>query len=173
MVTYLRKATPTDLADIMEIISNARELLREKKVPQWQNNSGPSKEQLIQDIALKQCFVLVVDEKIAGLGIISTTKEETYDLLHSGQWALSKGEYVVIHRVALASEYQGKGLALTLMNFLLTAARLNEYLDIRIDTHPKNFAMQQLIKKVGFQYQGDVLLPVPNGERFAYQLVLK
>lgn len=172
MVTYLRKATLTDLSDIMEIISSARQLLHEKKIPQWQNNSGPSKEQLTQDIALKQCYVLVVDEKVVGLGIISTAKEETYDLLNSGQWTGSKGEYVVIHRLALAAAYQGQGLALTLMNFLLTAARLDDYLDIRIDTHPKNIAMQQLIKKAGFQYQGDISLPIPDGERFAYQLIL-
>ncbi|MFD2388203.1 hypothetical protein [Enterococcus rivorum] len=46
------------------------------------------------------------------------------------------------------------------------------YFDIRIDTHPKNKAMQHLITKTGFEYRGNIQLPVSNGERFAYQLLL-
>jgi len=33
--------------------------------------------------------------------------------------------------------------------------------------------MQHLIKKAGFVYQGDVILDVNDGERYAYQMILK
>ncbi|MGX7148217.1 GNAT family N-acetyltransferase [Enterococcus ureasiticus] len=172
MVVYLRKAVSADLSRIMEIIGSARKLLHDKHIPQWQNGEGPNKELLEHDITLQQCYVLIVDQEIAGLGILSTKIETAYEQITNGQWQQTNQHYATIHRVALNPNYQGKGLALLLMNYLITTARLNDYLDIRIDTHPENKTMQQLIKKAGFNYQGDVLLPVSDGERIAYQLVL-
>ncbi|ALS38660.1 GNAT superfamily N-acetyltransferase [Enterococcus rotai] len=172
MVVYLRKAEATDLVNIMEIIAAARQMLHDKNIPQWQNGEGPNEEQLKQDIVLQQCYVLIVDQQIAGLGILSTSPEPPYEQIKNGQWQQTPGNYSAIHRVALAPTYQGKGLALLLMNLLITTSRLNGCLDIRIDTHPENKTMQQLIQKAGFTYCGDILLPVADGERFAYQLVL-
>lgn len=172
MLVYLRRAVLSDLPEILEIISHAKSVLAEKKIPQWQNGYGPSKQQLIQDITKEQCYVLLNDYHIIGLGVVSTTKEQAYEQLTSGNWQQTRGAYNVIHRVALAPEFQGKGFAALLMTTLITAARLNNCLDIRIDTHPKNTAMQHLIKKIGFIYRGELLLAIPNGERFAYQLIL-
>ncbi|WP_207695456.1 hypothetical protein DOK67_0000048 [Enterococcus sp. DIV0212c] len=172
MVIYLRKARSNDLPKIMEIILSARQLLHDHNIPQWQNGDGPTEQQLEQDITLQQCYVLIVDQDIAGLGILSTDKEAPYEQIINGHWQKGSGDYATIHRVALDSIFQGKGLALLLMNFLITTARLNNHLDIRIDTHPENKTMQRLIKKAGFSYQGEVLLPVANGERLAYQLIL-
>lgn len=172
MVVYFRKAIPDDLNNIMKIIQSARRLLCEKNIPQWQNGEGPNEELLKHDITLQRCYVLIVDDDIAGLGIISTESEPPYNHIMNGQWINTHEKYGTIHRVALSPLYHGKGLALLLMNYLITTARLNTILDIRIDTHPKNKAMQQLIRKAGFTYQGDILLPVVDGERFAYQLVL-
>ncbi|EOL43730.1 GNAT family N-acetyltransferase [Enterococcus caccae] len=172
MVVYLRKAVPNDLNKIMEIITSARQLLHDKNIPQWQNGDGPSKEQLEQDILVQQCYVLIVDHEIAGLGILSTDIELPYEQITNGQWQKTNQPYATIHRVALDPNYQGNGLALLLMNYLITTARLNNYLDVRIDTHPKNDTMQRLIKKAGFNYQGEILLPVLDGDRIAYQLIL-
>lgn len=172
MVVYLRKAIPTDLVRIMDIISSARQLLHEKNIPQWQNGEGPNEKQLEHDIALQRCYVMIVDQDIAGLGIISTDEELPYKHLKNGTWIDTNANYVALHRIALSPVYQSKGLALLLINYLISAARLNNNLDIRIDTHPKNEIMQKLIKKAGFAYRGEITLPVINGERFAYQLVL-
>lgn len=172
MVIYLRKAVSTDLPNILQIISSAREHLFNNNIPQWQHGEGPTQQILEQDILQEHCYVLIVDQKIAGLGIISTDIERPYEEIRNGDWQQSNLSYATIHRVALGSDYQGKGLALVLINHLITTARLNNYLDIRIDTHPKNKAMLQIIKKAGFTYQGDILLPSSNGERVAYQLVL-
>ncbi|GGC77143.1 GNAT family N-acetyltransferase [Enterococcus wangshanyuanii] len=172
MTTYLRYAQSADLPELMKIIAGARQLLAEQEIPQWQNGEGPNEKQLTLDISLGQCYVLIVDQMIVGLGVISTDKELPYEQIRNGSWQDITPAYATIHRVALHQDYQGRGLALTLMNLLISAARLDGHLDIRIDTHPKNQAMQQLIKKAGFSYQGDILLAAPNGERFAYQLVL-
>ncbi|XUB56734.1 hypothetical protein IGJ02_000972 [Enterococcus sp. DIV0724b] len=172
MAIYLRKAAPTDLTKIMDVIRAARQFLHAHTIPQWQNGEGPDEKQLIQDIATQQCYVLIVDQEIAGLGIISSDIEEPYEQIKNGHWQQASKDYVVIHRVAIDPVYHGKGLALLLMNLLITTARLNNQFDIRIDTHPDNKPMQHLIKKAGFHYQGELSLPVADGQRFAYQLIL-
>ncbi|MFK4566054.1 GNAT family N-acetyltransferase [Enterococcus sp. UD-01] len=171
MATYLKKAEQCDLTAIMAIITEARLLLQDNQVPQWQNGEGPSETVIKQDIRLGRCYVLVHEESIVGLGVISTESEPPYEALNS--WQVTSNSYAVFHRIALGSAFQGQGLAVLLINQLLTAARLANHLDIRIDTHPKNKAMQRLIKKTGFSFQGEILLPVPDGERYAYQLILK
>ncbi|MTD41559.1 GNAT family N-acetyltransferase [Erwinia sp. CPCC 100877] len=173
MATYLKKAELHDLTAIMSIIAEARQLLHDRQVPQWQNGEGPSEAILKKDIQLERCYVLIHEGVIAGLGVISFESELPYESLRNGSWqANSFNSYAVLHRVALGSAFQGKGLAALLMNHLLTAARLTKHFDIRIDTHPKNQAMQRLVKNIGFSYQGEILLPVPDGERLAYQLIL-
>ncbi|MBM7690031.1 GNAT family N-acetyltransferase [Enterococcus ureilyticus] len=172
MVVYLRRAVPDDLSTIIEIITYAQKLLYDQNIPQWQNNDGPNQKLLEYDIKLQRCYVLIVDQAIAGLGVLSSEIEEPYEQIKNGQWQLTYGHYMTIHRVALAPFYQGKGFASLLMNYLITTARLNDFRDIRIDTHPQNTAMQRLIEKVGFSYQGEILLPISNGARFAYQMIL-
>ena len=51
-------------------------------------------------------------------------------------------------------------------------ARERNFTDIRIDTHAVNAIMQHVITKLGFTYQGMIMLPIANGERKAYQLIL-
>lgn len=172
MVVYLRKALVTDLEEILAIIHSARQLLHDNQIPQWQDGEGPNQQQLEVDISRQQCYVLIDDQQIVGLGVLSPDLEEPYEQLKNGQWQQTQQPYMAIHRVALARAHQGKGLALLLMNLLITTARLNNCIDIRIDTHPQNKAMQHLIKKAGFTYQGDILLPVVNGERLAFQAIL-
>lgn len=173
MAIYLRKATSHDLPEILAIIEDGRQTLAQQQIPQWQNGDGPNPTTLSDDIHHERCYLMVVGEKIAGIGVLISTLDSAYEAIYNGQWQEnSLKNYTAIHRVALKNDFQGHGLALTLLNYLVTAARLTGALDIRIDTHKENLAMQHLIKKAGFHYQGEVLLPVTDGERYAYQLLL-
>lgn len=173
MVTYLRKATIADLADIVSVIEDGRQTLKESHIPQWQNGDGPNEEVLKKDIQNDQCYVMLVEKEIAGVGVLVSDIDPAYENMCSGSWqAASLPNYTAIHRVALKRKYQGQGLAVLLLQYLITAARLLGATDIRIDTHSQNKAMQHLIKKVGFEYQGEVLLAVMDGERYAYQMIL-
>jgi len=174
MLHYLRKANLADLPTIMSVIEAGRQTLKAKQIPQWQNGDGPHAALLENDIQAERCYVFIVDNEIAGVGVLVSDQDPAYEKLVNGSWQInSLPEYTAIHRVALHAHYQGQGLAEPLMHYLITAARLQGALDIRIDTHSRNLTMQHLIKKVGFTYQGEVILPVAtNGERYAYQMIL-
>lgn len=155
MTVYLRKAEPSDLPDILAIIEDGRRTLQKSGIPQWQNGDGPNQEILAKDIDQQTCYILMVEDALAGVGVLCSEIDPAYEAIFNGSWQPhSQTTYTAIHRVALKSSFQGQGLALVLLRSLVTAARLQGATDIRIDTHPQNFAMQHLIKKAGFVYQG-------------------
>ncbi|MEA1855511.1 GNAT family N-acetyltransferase [Cytobacillus sp. FSL W7-1323] len=168
---YLKQAQLEELDEIMSIIDRARETIVKRGIPQWQDGDGPNREIITQDISNKEAYVLMADERKVGIGTILTAPEEPYEQLVN--WEKAETPYASIHRVAIDPEIQGKGYSTILLQHLITAARLNGFRDIRIDTHPENEVMQKVIQKAGFSYIGDVELDVPNGNRFAYQILLK
>ena len=76
-------------------------------------------------------------------------------------------EDLVFHRIAVATDVQGQGVAQTFLEGLIEGF---DYLDFRSDTHVENKAMQHVFEKLGFQQVGKV--PV-DGERLAYQKLKK
>ncbi|MCQ2009974.1 GNAT family N-acetyltransferase [Sporolactobacillus sp. STSJ-5] len=172
MTTYLRKATSHDFPEIKKIIDEAKLLLKADGIDQWQDGY-PDDATLKEDIAQEISHVLIVDGRVAGTGVLFAKIEPAYEAIESGSWIqTSASSYASIHRVALSPDYRGRHLASSLMTFLITAAALNGHTDIRIDTHPENPRMQHVIKQAGFEYRGVVHLDMPNGKRWAYQLVL-
>ena len=58
-----------------------------------------------------------------------------------------ESEYLVFHRIAVAADVQGQGVAQTFLEGLIEGF---DYLDFRSDTHAENKVMQHIFEK-GFQ----------------------
>ena len=94
---------------------------------------------------------------------MTKSPEKAYEAIYDGNWEGNEAEYLVFHRIAVASDVQGQGVAQTFLEGLIEGF---DYLDFRSDTHAKNKAMQHIFEKLGFKQGGKV--PV-DGERLAYQ----
>lgn len=70
MTVYLRKAEPSDLPDILAIIEDGRRTLQKSGIPQWQNGDGPNQEILAKDIDQQTCYILMVEDALAGVGVL-------------------------------------------------------------------------------------------------------
>ena len=81
------------------------------------------------------------------------------------QWEDDNYMYVTFHRVAVAKEAAGKGVAQTFLQGLIEGEKGP---DFRCDTHPDNLVMQHLLEKLGYHYCGKV--PI-DGVRLAYQKI--
>lgn len=73
---YVRKAQLQDLPAIMKIIDNAKALLKADGSLQWQDGS-PNETTFINDINHGNCWVLKVDNQIAGTATLLTTRMPT------------------------------------------------------------------------------------------------
>ena len=156
-----RLAAEDDLDDILLIVRQARNYLRKNRVDQWQGDY-PNAEAFRIDISRGDCYVVTYGGKTAAFFSLSSHPEKTYDSLTDGKWR-TDGPYCVLHRSAVAAEFRGSGLADMIFRFAdeITLARGRNV--IRVDTHRKNKAMQELLKRCGYSYRGNILVSVEEG----------
>ena len=149
-----RAAVPEDIDAIMLIVRQARNYLKKYRVDQWQGEY-PTSEHFMPDIASGHCHVMTYGGAVAGFFCLSDEPEKDYDGITDGRWH-GDGKYCTLHRAAVAAEFRGTGLSEKLMAALTEKARALGAQAIRTDTHRKNKAMQQLLRRSGFVYRGNM-----------------
>lgn len=161
-----RKSIEKDLKNIMKIINEAKEFLRENDVNQWQNGY-PNEEVILSDIKNGYSYVLEDKEKIVGTTVLSFDGEKSYKKIYDGKW-ISNGEYAVIHRMAVSSDERIKGIGMEIIKRVEEICLSRGIKNIKIDTHENNLAMQGLLKKSNFKYCGVIFLEDKN-KRIAFE----
>ena len=157
-----RLATIDDVPVIMQLIDEARGIMRScGNVNQW-IDGYPSEETIRQDIAHGHCYRCVEQssgEILASFAFIPGP-EPTYKEIYDGQWQDDK-PYYVVHR--LASTAASHGIFNDVMDYCMEVAG-----NLRIDTHRDNVIMRHVIDRYGFTYCGIIYL-LNGDERLAYQ----
>lgn len=146
MPIEIRKATPKDVDCILEVIDQARIIMRETgNATQWANGY-PSSETILDDIE-QDCGFVCCTDAIVGYFFFrhGIDPEPTYSVIE-GTW-LNDRPYGVIHR--LASGRKAKGIATAAFDFAFTQTN-----NVRVDTHADNLPMQRFLQKNGFSYCG-------------------
>ena len=160
----IRLAFPNEVDTIMQVIEGAKKCLAEAGSTQWQNGY-PDADTIIEDIISGQAHVALEEGELLAYAAVTKSPEKAYEAIYDGNWEGRESEYLVFHRIAVASDVQGQGVAQTFLEGLIEGF---DYLDFRSDTHAKNKAMQHIFEKLGFKQVGKV--PV-DGERLAYQKI--
>lgn len=168
---YIKKAVREDLDCIMEIIDQAKKLLKEDGSTQWQDGN-PSRETINGDIGKGYCYLLMVGNEVAGTATLMTEEDPNYSSLE-GQWVNDTDSYASIHRIAISQQFRNLHLSKYFFSNLISESYSLGIKNIRIDTHEMNIRMQKLINDFGFSYKGIVYVsPSPAGKRNAYELNL-
>ena len=161
MNRIVRKAKLEDVPVIMQLIEEARGIMRScGNVNQW-IGGYPDRETVMNDINNGHCYLL--EEKggeiVASFAFIPGP-EPTYKEIFEGQW-LDDKPYHVVHR--LASTAASPGVFNDVMDYCMEVAGC-----LRIDTHRDNVIMRHVIERYGFTYCGIIYL-LSGDERLAYQ----
>jgi RimJ/RimL family protein N-acetyltransferase len=164
-----RKAVEEDIKDIMNIITQAQAYFKEMGINQWQNNY-PNVEVISNDIANKNSYVFIKDNRIVATAMISFDGEKTYDSIYQGKW-ISNEEYAVIHRIAVDNSYKGLGISSEIIENVEQLCLNKGVYSIKIDTHDENISMQRLLEKNKFQYCGIIYLK-DGSKRIAFEKTL-
>ena len=167
----LELSTINDVEKIIEIIDEAKIYLASLNIDQWQNGY-PNESIILNDIQNKESYVLKSKhEDLAATAMFSTKNEPTYSKIE-GRWINPKQTtYGVIHRMAVAKNYRGKGLAKFIFNQCERKLSEKKIPSMRIDTHEGNFGMQTLLKTLGYSYCGVIYLE--NGDkRLAFEKLI-
>lgn len=165
----IRQAKPSDLTAILAIVADAKQFLAKQGLDQWQKGY-PAETDITRDIDKMRGFVLEISHQIAGYAAIICGEDAAYRQIEKGQWSNNSRNYVVVHRMALSSDFRGRGLAGLFWKLIFTRQKALGYRDFRVDTHEENLPMRASLERVGFISRGIVHY---EGPRIAYQKELE
>ncbi len=150
----LEAARPNELDACWEIIREGRAFQNEQGFVQW-TEDYPNRETLRQDIQEGKGFVLKVDGAIAGYMCVDFDGEPAYDAIE-GRWGAEE-PYAVVHRMAFASEFGGRGLTADTFALIERLCLSRGIRSLRADTDFPNLRMQHVLEKCGFVRRGVVI----------------
>ncbi len=158
----IKQAIAADIETIMDIIGQARLIMRENgNMTQWADGY-PSREIILGDINEGHGFLCVEAGELVGYFCFmkGDNPDSNYNVIEAGQW-LDNQPYGVIHR--LASGSKAKGIAKAAFDFVFSQIG-----NIRVDTHRDNIPMQNFLKKQRFTYCG-IIYVADGTPRDAFQ----
>lgn len=165
---HFRKAELSEIIPIWEILQHAIQRRKEEGSNQWQDGY-PNPEVIQKDIEKGAGFVLVEDKTIIGYTALLINDEPAYTEIE-GKW-FTNNDFVVLHRVAIAEQYLGKGLAKMIMKYIEAFAKSKKVYSIKADTNFDNLAMIKIFESLGYGYCGEVYFR--GSPRKAYEKVLE
>jgi GNAT superfamily N-acetyltransferase len=163
----LRKAHISEKELIWEILKDAIEQRRQEGSKQWQDGY-PNELSIISDMENGYAYVLVENETILAYLAVIFDKEPAYEIME-GKW-LTNGDYLVVHRVAVARQVKGKGIATRLFGQLENLCLEKKVYSIKVDTNFDNIPMLKMLDRLGYIYCGEVYFR--GGARKAFEKVL-
>lgn len=163
-----RKAQPEDASQIWDILQQAIDRRKEDGSKQWQDGY-PNPDVIQNDIEKGVGFVLTDGDKIIGYSAVLINDEPAYTGIE-GKW-ITNDDFVVVHRVAVSSDYIGQGLSAQILKHIESYALDNNIHSIKADTNFDNPAMMKIFEKLGYVYCGEVFFR--GSARRAYEKVLK
>jgi ribosomal protein S18 acetylase RimI-like enzyme len=96
--------------------------------------------------------------------------DRDYDEI-DGEW-LTVGNYLAVHRVAVADSFRGKGAAKFATSAAAEIAHSRGRTSLRFDTHEKNLPMRSLLKSQNFTECGKVKIFRDDTERIAFEKII-
>lgn len=155
----IRRARLEEIPQMQQIFAAARRFMARSGNPHQWAADYPSDQQLQSDIASGDSYVMLHEGRIVATFLLRGGIDPTYHIIYDGAW-INDQPYATIHRIASSGEV--KGIFHRVMQFAL-----QQYNNIRIDTHRDNAVMQGALRKEGFVYCG--IIHCWNGsERLAY-----
>jgi GNAT superfamily N-acetyltransferase len=153
MYLQFRKARHEDLPEIWTVLQQA--ILRRKadNSTQWQDGY-PNPDVVLNDIDCQIGYVLTNDSEVIGYCAVLVNDEPEYAKI-KGKW-ITEGDFLIVHRVAIADAFIGRGLSYTIVQQVEELAQRLNIHSIRMDTNFDNHAMLRVIEKSGFTYCGEV-----------------
>lgn len=175
-----RRTREIDIDYIMDILADGRATLAALGIDQWQSGY-PYRDIVEYDVVQGASHVVVDDDDvIVGTAMLSFSGEQYYDYIDRGFWLTDSSSndpcYGVVHRVAVAGFCKGRGVASFLMESAEHLTEDHGRTSVRIDTHPGNLPMRNLLAKRGYTECGIIYINHAEGgmpDRIAYEKIVR
>lgn len=153
---------------IWQIIQRAIQRRKEDGSNQWQDGY-PNINTIRNDIDTESGYVLIDNQEVIAYVAIKVNDEPEYENI-DGEW-LTNSDFLVIHRLAVAESYLGKGIATKIFKMVEDVALEKKVYSIKVDTNFDNIPMLRIFEKLNYQYCGKVYFR--GSERKAFEKVIE
>lgn len=102
-----RIAKVNDLDSIFDLVQNTIKQMKLDNIHQW-DNIYPTKADFNNDILRNELYVGIINEKIVVVYALNKECDEQYK---NGKWQYIGNNFIVIHRLCVAPDFQKKGIA--------------------------------------------------------------
>jgi len=157
----LRRAQLEDVPAILRIVRAVVPAMRASGNLQW-DDGYPNAEVFADDIAQGQLWVAEMDGRVAG--VVALTTDQSPEYAQAG-WDIEEPA-IVVHRLAVDPGFQGRGVAIALMQQAEVVADELGIVRVRVDTNTHNQVTQRLLPKLGYELSGEIGLEFRPGLRF-------
>lgn len=151
----IRRAQIEEAGEIMNLISKCVQVMQAGGSDQW-DEKYPNREVITEDIHNGTLFVCIDNEAVAGIIVLDENQAEQYRTI---EWSQEQGTQLIMHRLAVHPEIQGKGIARKLIAFAEELAISSGYSSIRLDTYAKNAKALKLYPSLGYTQRGEIHFP--------------
>ena len=162
----LRTAQIEDLSTIMHILHQTVQALNKIGNDQW-DNAYPLESDILRDIERSEMYVYELNGLIGGFICLNNEEPTEYMPL---PWSKSD-QALVVHRLAVAEDFRGQGIAEKLLAFAdKQAIAHNHYL--KTDTYSPNLAAQKIFTKCGYILVGNMVFRGKSQLFHCYEKIL-
>lgn len=155
-----------NLPQIMQLIKDATKDMDDKNIPQW-DALYPDQKTIEADIENQTLFGLWIQNTLAGIIVLNEFQDKEYRAI---DWKVDDHRPLVVHRLCISPDFQGKGFAKILMDFAENYARQNLYQSIRLDAFLLNPVSLGLYHKLGYDQRG--LVTFRKGDFYCFEKAL-
>ena len=163
------RAEPDAIPEILDLVQDCIRDMNLHGIDQW-NEQYPLPEIFISDVESGSLFAMKDEERIVAIIVLSGNQDKEYSEI---DWTDKSGKALVVHRLAVHSKWQRRGIAKKLMEFAEKFARDNGYTSIRIDTYSGNPRTLLFFEKQKYERRpGQIFFPECEGPYYCYEIIL-
>lgn len=159
----IRQGTQDEVEIFMTIIERSTKDLDDKGIMQW-DSIYPDKLTVIGDIESKALYCYEEEKNIKGIITLSEEQDPEYATLN---WRFNPKKILVVHRICIDPDYQGKGIGKALMKYAEDYGREKGYEALRLDAFIQNPISCGLYEKIGYQKVG--IITLRKGQFYCYE----
>lgn len=148
-----------NLPDIFKLTQACSAHMQSLGIQQW-DETYPTSELLERDINSGAMFSLYESAELIGVIVMDDIQSSQYKSI---DWRLKEEPILVVHRLAISPQHQGKRLGLHLMQYAEEIAKSGGYKSIRLDAYKHNLKLQQFYLSQGYTSVGEIDLEYTAG----------
>jgi ribosomal protein S18 acetylase RimI-like enzyme len=146
----IRLADDSDLDEVTSLLRACIGFMLSEGIDQW-DDVYPSRTTVVNDIREKTLYLASRAGPPAAAMVMNETQDDAWNAAH---WSIDDVRVLVVHRLMVHPQHQGKGVAQQMMGFAERWGQAHGYGAIRLDAFSENPRALRLYERLGYRDAG-------------------